>query len=171
MKSHNTMEFQLERRINGVTMYSKGGICKEEAFYRGIALDRSAHRRAPQTLFKLHTLDVKEEFVLSSYCEDNYKEEVVITKTKYEPMKFRVEHYVNGEQTAIVENLTKEQAYSENMPAEEGWGGSRWHILTRPEAFLKLVYMDVGDSILLAFQHESETPGLDIETIYATRTR
>ena len=95
----------------------------------------------------------------------------MITKTMYEQMKFKIEHYVNGEHTATVENLTKEQAYVENVPAEAQKHRGRWHTLTACQSYVQLTHMDVGDSILLAFQHESETPGLDIESIYATRTR
>jgi hypothetical protein len=86
-------------------------------------------------------------------------------------MKFTIRFYVNSEQTCVLENVPLEQVYSLAVPTEAFLPipGSRWHVMLKQPALVRLRDLEEGEYIKIAWQDAPSNPELDIETTYVER--
>jgi hypothetical protein len=81
--------------------------------------------------------------------------------------RYTVVWRVNGRVTATLENVPAEQAYDEAVPGEAllPLPGNRWHVLMRQPALTRMLFLGGAEEISIAYQENSQTPGLDVEQI------
>ena len=86
--------------------------------------------------------------------------------------KFAVYFYVNGENTATLENVTAEVAYDESVPpcAFRNDSGNRWHVMLRNAAIPHMKSLEINTSVSIAWEDPHPTcPNADVEKIVVKR--
>lgn len=79
---------------------------------------------------------------------------------------------VNGAVTSTLENLPASEVYSNAVPGEAilPIPGSRWHVRMLLSTMEWMATSRANDSMTVAYQTQSPTPGLDFEEIIVHRS-
>jgi hypothetical protein len=103
-----------------------------------------------------------------SATETREEVEVLQDPEMFEP-RYNILWFVNNEQTYLIRNMRLNRVYNEGVPPEalNSEPGNRWHVLTQPVAYEKLVEIFPGGSFVLCYQESLE--GFDTERIVIER--
>lgn len=88
------------------------------------------------------------------------------------PPRFSITYMVNGAVTSTLENLPASEVYSNAVPGEAilPIPGSRWHVRMLLSTMEWMATSRANDSMTVAYQTQSPTPGLDFEEIIVHRS-